>query len=145
MFTLMSAGCALPVGEDYSIPRNQELGNLFINDYNLETYVSLPILGERPVFQVNTRGDLDVDVLWKKDGVEIIQGDEDAFEAKKVYMAEITLTPKNNHRFYPDQVFNYPGDKVALISDDQGSPTRTVTVTYKPPQATPGSGIEVTF
>jgi hypothetical protein len=125
-----AAGCALPVGEDYIMPRNQELGSPFIADYNLQNYVPAPVVGARPVFQVATRGDLAIQVTWTK-AADVTVDEDELFAADTIYKAEITITLQNSYNFYSDQSFSYyPADPVETLNET-GSTTRTVTVTFK--------------
>jgi hypothetical protein len=125
---LLIAGCAVPLGEDYSITRDGA-GLAYITDYNLQTYVPIPAAGQRPVIQVANRDDLDITVAWKdENGIEIALPFE-TFAANMVYQAEIKITPKPGYGFYSTP-FAYPAGKTSAQIDDLGDPTRTVTVTY---------------
>jgi hypothetical protein len=123
------AGCALPLGENYTMPRNDEGGGVYITDYNLETYVPIPYIGDPPVVQVTHQRDLEVNVHWKGGDGESLSFD--AFQSNTSYTAEIKITPKNGYVFDSTQMFLYRADKVTDQQDDGDASARTVTVTYK--------------
>jgi hypothetical protein len=131
------AACALPVGEDYIIPR-KDLGESggYILDYNLDTSVPLPYTGEIPVVQVSSRGDLEMAVRWK-DAAGADLPNLTAFVADKIYTADIQITPKNGYQFLADQPFTYRAGSIADQQDDGEAP-RTVTVKYYPAKDRPG-------
>jgi hypothetical protein len=126
---LAIAGCAVPLGENYLITRDGSAGITYITDYNLQTYVPIPKTGEPPVTILNSRGDLELTVVWK-DAAGTEAAPFDAFAGNTVYQAEIKLTPRDGYGFYPSTPFAYPGGKISAQFDDLGEPTRTVTVTY---------------
>jgi hypothetical protein len=126
----LAAGCALPLGEDYSIQRDSSIGITYITDYNLQTYVPIPKTGEPPVTILDSRGDLELTVVWKDAAGTEVALPFDAFAGNTVYQAEIKLTPRSGYAFYPSTPFTYPDGKINVQSDDREEPTRTVTVTY---------------
>jgi hypothetical protein len=130
-----------PVADKSGVPA--KITHTYISGYGLDAYVPIPVAGELPVFQVNSREDLEAELRWTKNpGGQEITGD-DTFEAGTVYKAEIKITPKNNYVFYPGLAFSYPEDTVTDLTDDQEAPTRLVTVIYKPTKVS--SKITVTF
>jgi formylglycine-generating enzyme required for sulfatase activity len=133
---LFLAACALPAGEDYIVHRNDLNGGNggYIIDYNLETYVPLPYIGDPPVVQVTNRGDLEMNILWKDAvGVPLSMEDFDAIEVGTIYSVDIQITPKNGYQFFAGQFFSYRNGRVTDQQDDGGEAARTVTVTYKAP------------
>jgi hypothetical protein len=126
---LLSAACAVPLGEDYVVTRDGADG-LYITDYKLENYVPIPNskTNEPPVTMVN-RGDLEMRVVWKDThGAEIPP--PPAFEGDTVYQAEIRVTAKAGYDFYPSTPFAYDEGKIRAQNDDLGSPARIIRVTY---------------
>ncbi|MFP3090232.1 hypothetical protein LQZ21_07885 [Treponema sp. TIM-1] len=127
---LVTAGCALPLGEDYIITRDGSADITYITDYNLLGYVPIPKTGERPVIHVDNRGDLELTVVWKDNTGAAVPVPFDTFLGNMVYQAEISLTVKPGYGFYPATLFAYPPGKISSQTGDFGDPTRTVTVTY---------------
>jgi hypothetical protein len=132
---LIAAGCAIPLGENFTIPRETAQSGIYIVDYNLQTYVPVPVTGEEPVQSVTQRGDLKAEVIWKaggKDGTPI--EDLARFEANTVYGAKITLSPEEGYRFNPKIPFGYHPGKIASGDDNgkdaMGSASRIIEVTY---------------
>ncbi|MFP3090867.1 hypothetical protein LQZ21_11135 [Treponema sp. TIM-1] len=129
---LILGGCAVPVGEDFITPRETEQNGTYVVDYNLQTYIPVPVIGEPAVKSVINRGDLKASVTWKSEaGVEV--STLETFEANTVYQAEIKLTPREGYLFNPSIAFEYqPGktQKQEEIREDENS-TRTVRVTYR--------------
>jgi hypothetical protein len=122
-------GCAVPLGEDFTIPRDTEENGTYIVDYNLQNYIPVPVKDEPAVKLVSQRADLDAAVTWKdEDGNELPT--LGSFEGGKVYKAEIRLTPRAGYRFNPSIDFAYHPGKVEEQNDSRGNPTRIVTVTY---------------
>jgi hypothetical protein len=124
------AGCAVPLGEDYTLTRDGDpgAGITFITNYNLPDYVPIPAPGERPVNLLN-RSDLDVVVVWKDEAGMDLPTTFETFLADTVYKAEIQLTANPGYAF-SGTFFTYPPGKINTQIDDGGDPTRTVTVTY---------------
>jgi hypothetical protein len=130
------AGCALPVGDDYRSPTNiSELS--IIAEYNLRSYVPVPVAGETPVKAVASRTDMDIAVVWKDDqGVDITES-LTSFVQNRVYQADITLTAKNGYAFNEAMPFKYiPDDLVEVQPQNNIDPAaRSLsTVVYKPAQ-----------
>jgi hypothetical protein len=132
---LIAAGCAIPLGENFTVPRETAQSDIYIVDYNLQTYVPVPVTGEEPVQSITQRGDLKAQVIWKaggKDGTVI--ENLTRFEADTVYGAEITLSPQEGYRFNPKIPFGYHPGKIASGEDNgkdtMGSASRTIKVTY---------------
>jgi hypothetical protein len=126
-------GCAVPLGEDYTLTRDGDGGDgiTYITNYNLPDYVPIPAPGERPVNLLN-RGDMDVVVEWKiwKDETEIDPPTPfETFLDNTVYKAVIRLTAKSGYAF-SDTPFRYPPGKISSQLDDGGDSPRTVMVTY---------------
>jgi hypothetical protein len=131
---IVLAGCALPVGDDFSILRENGGSEYtaYITDYNLEAYVPLPYIGDTPVVQVTHRRDLYLQVFWKNAAGQPLDS-LTAFEARTIYRADIKITPNNGYTLDSSQKFIYRAGKVSSQTDDRKSPTRTVTITYKAP------------
>jgi hypothetical protein len=129
IFPLLIAGCALPLGENYTIPRND---SVYITDYKLDAYVPIPYIGEAPVVQVNSRGDLEVKVLWKDVRGKALPSLA-VFAPDTIYQAEIQITPKNGCDFSSTQLFAYNEEAVIKQQDDGETPVRTIRVIYKKP------------
>jgi hypothetical protein len=133
---MVFAGCALPLGDDFTIPK--ERGNWsYIIDYNLQHYV--PAAGGiAPVKAVLNRRDLEVTVVWRDEAGRNITRSLANFAENAVYQADITLTAKIGYTFDPEVNFQYPAETVTAQSDDDTdtedpgrTQKRTVTVTYK--------------
>ncbi|MFP3090413.1 hypothetical protein LQZ21_08815 [Treponema sp. TIM-1] len=110
----------------------------FITDYNLQSYVPVPIADERPVRAVHNREDMTITAAWKVEDppdsdnfVPIDTADSFAFELGAVYRAVIELTTKPNYRFSDTKNFTYTDGSQA---EPDGSTTdpgiRKFTVTY---------------
>ncbi|MDR2759329.1 MAG: hypothetical protein LBB78_08110, partial [Spirochaetaceae bacterium] len=135
MAALILGGCAVPLGEDFAIPRDtEEEKGLYIVDYSLQNYVPVPVTGEQAVKKVALRGDLEGTVTWKDEfGNEL--PNLGTFLADTVYQAEIKLTSQKGYLFNPSIDFGYHAGKIEYQEDkhavdDQGNPIRIVTVTY---------------
>jgi hypothetical protein len=126
---LILGGCAVPLGEDFTIPRDTDERGVYVVDYDLQTYVPIPVAGEPAVKLVTQRGDLEATVTWKDAaGAELpLLG---TFAADTVYKAEIRLTPREGYLFNSSINFAYHPGKIDVQNDDQGGHTRTVTVVY---------------
>jgi hypothetical protein len=124
---LVFAACAVPLGQDYIITRDASL--TYITDYNLQTYVPIPVPGQPPVIQVAGRTDLEAAVVWKDENGEAAALPFDRFAPDTVYQAEIKITPKEGYGFYATP-FTYAAGKVESQQDDLGDPARTITVKY---------------
>jgi hypothetical protein len=124
------AGCALPVGDDYVISRNEGPGTTYITDYNLQSYVPIPNTGKPPVHAISNREDVEVKVLWKNAGGTEVPPPFKTFLGNTVYQAEITVAAKNGYGFYPAIAFVYPDGKITSQYDDLKKSTRHITVTY---------------
>jgi hypothetical protein len=132
LFCVLIGGCALPLGENYTLTRegNSDSDNtIYINDYNLLSYIPVPAKGEAPVLSVNNRGDLEITVVWKNQAGTVLPSFA-AFQPSTVYKAEIWLTVKSGYAFNPSMPFGYPLGKIDTQIDDLGNPTRVVRVTY---------------
>jgi hypothetical protein len=128
--TMTFAGCALPVGDDYVIPRNENPGTTYITNYNLQMYVPIPNTGEQPVQGVTNREDVEVKVLWKDTGGTGVPLPFETFLGNTVYQAEMTITAKDGYEFYSTIPFTYPDGKVTFQRDDLKNSIRHITVTY---------------
>ncbi|MDR1108880.1 MAG: hypothetical protein LBL19_07590, partial [Spirochaetaceae bacterium] len=124
---LLAMGCAVPLGQNFSISRETGQNGIYIVDYNLQTYVPIPVKGEQPVTTV-IRGDVNVNVTWFKDNVEI--ENMSVFAEDTVYSAKIELSPQEGYLFNPIIAFAYHPGRVISQNDDTSSPKRTVSVTY---------------
>jgi hypothetical protein len=125
----MAGGCALSPGDDFTMPRDTKQKGTYIVDYNLQTYIPVPVAGEHAIKQVTQRGDLEAVVTWKdQDGNEL--PNLGTFQADTVYTAEIKVTPRAGYLFDPSIDFGYPQGRIAAQTDDRGTPTRTLTVTF---------------
>jgi hypothetical protein len=129
LWTLLAAGCALPLGEDYLI--NRDGGSvIYIKDYDLLNYVPVPKPGEGPVTQAAGRADLELTVVWKDETGVPVPLPFNAFAANTVYQADITLRAKSGYGFYPSTPFAYPAGRIAGQTNDLGELVRIITVTY---------------
>jgi hypothetical protein len=125
--TLLLAGCALPLGEDYLLTRDgSDVAS--ITGYNLQEYVPIPRTGEQPVTAVDTL-ELEMRVVWKDEGGAEIPLPFDRF-APGVYQAEIRAAAKDGYAFYPSVPFAYPEGRIRAQNDDLGTPDRIIRVTY---------------
>jgi hypothetical protein len=125
----MAGGCALSPGDDFTTPRDTKQTGTYIVDYNLQTYVPIPVAGEHAIKQVTQRGDLEATVTWKdQDGNEL--PNLGTFQADTVYTAEIKVTPRAGYLFDPSIDFGYPQGRITAQTDDRGTPTRTLTITF---------------
>ncbi|MFP3090865.1 hypothetical protein LQZ21_11125 [Treponema sp. TIM-1] len=122
-------GCAIPLGEDFITPHNTAKNGIYIVDYNLQSYVPVPVAGEPAVKLVTNREGLDATVIWKDQNDHTLS-DLDVFLPNTVYKAEIKFTPQEGYRFNSSISFSYHPGKIQDQKDDLGDPTRTVTVTY---------------
>jgi hypothetical protein len=103
---------------------------VYIVDYNLETYVPIPRIGDAPVVHLDNLEELEVKVLWK-DAVGSPLASLTAFAPDTIYQAEIEITPKAGYEFYPAQRFGYRDIKITSQEDDGGAVNRIITVIYK--------------
>jgi hypothetical protein len=119
------AACAVPLGEDYVEVKENVL---VIGDYDLSGYVPAPVAGA--VVWVSSRGDMDVEVVWKADDTAV---NITTFEGETVYQADITLRAKNNWTFDPEIAFQYIRDAVTEQPESNLDPSlrKLSTVTYK--------------
>jgi hypothetical protein len=133
MAALILGGCAVPLGEDFTIPRDiEEEKDFFIADYNLQAYVPVPVTGEQAVKRIAQRGDLEGTVTWKNEAGEELPN-LGTFERATVYRATIELTPRQNFLFDPSMVFGYHEGKIDQQEQQEveaGNSTRTITVLY---------------
>jgi hypothetical protein len=113
----------------------------FVTDYNLQTYVPVPISGESPVRAVNTREDMTIEVIWK---VEDPPGSDSFntpintadFQLGTRYKAEITLTTKTNYQFREGDNFTYTdGSQTIPIGSATDPGERQFEVFYAPTRA----------
>jgi hypothetical protein len=129
----LAAGCALPLGEDYILERNNAKDALVIANYDLQVYVPVPVAGAAPV-TVLSRGDMDVQAVWKDAGGGDITASLSSFAMGEVYQADITVTAKNGWSFDPGINFQYPPGSVTVQPGADADPSLRVltTVTYRP-------------
>ncbi|MDR1108879.1 MAG: hypothetical protein LBL19_07585 [Spirochaetaceae bacterium] len=125
---LIAGGCAVPLGENFAVARETTRNGIYIIDYNLQTYVLVPVTGEQPIKFVTARGDLEASVTWIKDNTEI--ADLQTFAADTEYSAKIELSPRAGYLFNPSIAFAYYPGKIISQNDDKATPVRTVLVTY---------------
>jgi hypothetical protein len=129
LVVLMAMGCAVPLGQNFSLPRETAQNGIYIVDYNLQTYVPIPVKGEQPVISsFGLRGDVNVSVSWFKDNVKL--EDLSTFEENTVYSAKIELTALEGYCFNPVMSFSYNPGRVVSQEDNKSEPTRTISVTY---------------
>jgi hypothetical protein len=113
----------------------------FITNYNLQSYVPIPLAGDKPVRSVTSRGDLAVTVDWEvKDPSNSymfvpfpapIVPAADRFDAGAVYRATIGLTAQTDYCFITTRDFEYPSGTVTTPpGTDAGITVRNLTVTY---------------
>jgi hypothetical protein len=108
----------------------------FITDYNLQSYVPIPISGERPVWDVNVRDDLTVEVTWKTANTPnslMLSSDNVFFELGTVYHADIQLKTKPDYRFLTSYNFDYTGGpQVTPLGSVNDLGERRLKVIYTP-------------
>jgi hypothetical protein len=104
-------------------------GSVYVLDYNLQTYVPIPVTGFPPVFQVDNREELTGEVVWKDESGTVLPVLE-TFQPSTVYQADIRFTPKPGYAFNPDSAFAYHPGKIKTQIDNLVEPTRTITITY---------------
>jgi hypothetical protein len=115
----------------------------FITDYNLQSYVPVPIAGEKPVRTVNTREDMTIEVKWKAEDspgsdnfIPIDTADTFAFNLGTIYKAEITLATKQNYRFREGNNFTYiDRSETTPIGSETDPGERQFQVIYMPTRA----------
>jgi hypothetical protein len=114
----------------------------FITDYNLQSYVPIPLAGERPASA--GRADVTIGVVWEVEQpptsaayVPIAGADTYTFEAGAVYRAKISLTANSGYRFINTRNFEYPwGTVTTQPGADADSQARNLSaVTYMPARA----------
>jgi hypothetical protein len=108
-----------------------------VSDYDLRSYVPIPLAREAPRWEVKNRGDVEVTVVWKNaEGKALSTRDIPFFYEDVDYQAEITLTAQEGYAFHPDKPFAYEEDLVTAQTSNTNKNylSRTVTVTYKPTQ-----------
>jgi hypothetical protein len=107
---------------------------LLIENYDLQSYVPVPVKGQAPVTSITNRQDMTVEVEWKDADGDTIS-DLTTFQLDTVYQALITLTAKKGYAF-KSQSFKYPDGEVSTQPEDNTDPSpRTLTVTYERTQA----------
>ncbi|MDR2631215.1 MAG: hypothetical protein LBC60_09865 [Spirochaetaceae bacterium] len=102
----------------------------FIIDYNLQSYVPMPLAGEKPT--VTSRADVTVEVVWNVKGSPNPISTNETFEAGEVYQATISLTANQGYRFIAAWDFKYPPETVTTQPDNNDEPNarNLSTVTY---------------
>jgi hypothetical protein len=131
---VLLGGCDIPGGKDWV--ERPVAGPLLVVDYNLQSYIPIPVAGKRPVWSL-TRSDLTIEkVAWEKRDVggrfqPLPQDPAFTFAADGVYRAAFTLTAQGYY-FNPDIPFSYDPDLIeAQDSPDLDATQRRVSVTYK--------------
>jgi hypothetical protein len=103
---------------------SDDADKIFVTNYNLQSYVPIPLAGEEPVRSV-TRDDMTLTVDWNPSPAG-------NFELAAVYTADIRLSAADPYRFFAAKYFEYPAGTVTAPPDDDGGPAeRNLTVTYK--------------
>ncbi|MFP3090522.1 hypothetical protein LQZ21_09375 [Treponema sp. TIM-1] len=125
---VLMGGCALPLGEDYTIERRDNSASLVIGNYDLQVYVPVPVAGAVPVTALS-RGDLDLQVVWKDAAGNDISGSLSAFTGGEVYQADITISAKNGWSFDPGINFQYPAGSVTTQPGPNSDPSRRTLTT----------------
>ncbi|MFP3090523.1 autotransporter adhesin family protein [Treponema sp. TIM-1] len=133
---VLMGGCALPLGEDYTIERSDNDTGLVIGNYDLQVYVPVPVAGAVPVTALS-RGDLDLQAVWKDAGGNDISGSLTTFTAGEVYQADITISAKNGWSFDPGLNFQYPAGSVTTQPGPNSDPSRRTltTISYRAAEA----------
>jgi hypothetical protein len=105
---------------------------LVIGDYDLQVYVPVPVAGAVPV-TVLSRGDLELQAVWKDAGGNDITAGLNAFNVGEVYQADITINVKNGWSFDPGLNFQYPGSSVTTQPGPNLDPSlrALTTITYR--------------
>ncbi|MFP3090233.1 autotransporter adhesin family protein [Treponema sp. TIM-1] len=114
----------------------------YITDYNLQSYVPIPMADEKPVRSVTHRGDVGVEVTWEVENPlnsgnfnPIPAGDSYTFVAGAVYRAGIKLTANPGYRFR-EMDFDYPAGTVSTPPGPDTDPdARDLRVEYKAAEA----------
>jgi hypothetical protein len=119
--------CAVPIGDDFSIPRLNRDNSTFVADYDLQRFVPIPVAGEKVVKSIDYRGDFTASIAWSDiDGGTV----GDVFANAMEYQAVMTMTPRAGYEFDPSMSFTYHGDWVQSQTEAKGGASRTITVTY---------------
>jgi hypothetical protein len=110
-----------------------EVDIIYVTDYNLQSYIPIPLAGDEPVQSVTSREDVTITVTWKKenppDSANFDPISTGPFEAGAVYQAAIELRTKGDYRFRAQ--FDYPPGTVSgQTVQDTDSAVRVFTVTY---------------
>jgi hypothetical protein len=114
----------------------------YVTDYNLQSYIPIPLAGEKPVWNITNREDVRVEAGWKTEQtpgvfVSIPAGDSYTFTLGAVYRADIRLTANSGYRFSAAKNFEYPAGTVSTQpgSDSDPSNRALTTITYMATQA----------
>jgi hypothetical protein len=111
----------LPKENDPANPSSPSNQVSYITDYNLQSYVPVPVAGKQPVKQVGNRANIDVRVVWKNNSGKDITESLAKFENGLVYQAEITLTANEGYEFRPDKGFAYPAGNAPTGNNSHAS------------------------
>ncbi|MDR2629834.1 MAG: carbohydrate-binding domain-containing protein [Spirochaetaceae bacterium] len=107
----------------------------FITDYNLQSYVPIPLAGERPVRTIDTRTDVKIQATWYEEitpgNYQDLAPDPYVFTLGSVYRADIRLTAKPGYRFIPGRNFTY-ADDLTITPGETSSDVRRFELTYRP-------------
>jgi hypothetical protein len=118
---------------------SDEANITYITNYNLQTYVPVPLAGEHPVWRIDTQEDMTVKVTWKGEtspgsGIFTPLNPVDTssiFNLSVVYQAEISLETNEGYRFFADRNFAYADGTVVSPNGSETDPEqRSFTVTY---------------
>jgi hypothetical protein len=109
----------------------------FITDYDLQSYVPIPMAGEKPVRRVDNRTDLSVVVVWKDETGNEITGEDFTFALGAIYQANITLTAATpDYLFSAAKNFVYNTIVQTQPGEDSAIDKRELSlITYKPTNA----------
>jgi hypothetical protein len=102
----------------------------FITDYNLQSYVPIPLAGEPPVWTDTSRGDVAIDAAWQVENppnsgsfADIAAGDTSyTFVLGRVYRAAIRLRANSGYRFTVNRNFEYPAGTVTIQPGPDNDP-----------------------
>ncbi|MDR2364101.1 MAG: hypothetical protein LBD65_06775, partial [Spirochaetaceae bacterium] len=109
---ILLPGCTALTGDDWADSRkNADEG--IVADYNLENYVSIPVVGQAPITSL-TREGVDVAVEWRDSAGNLLQAK--SFVRDEVYRAVIVLKAKSGYVFDPEVDFDYRSNLVSVKS-----------------------------
>jgi hypothetical protein len=127
VFAVLLGSCSFSSGAEWSRTTDITIGN-----YDLQSYVPVPVAGEAPVRGVAARADMEITVDWRDEEYNPL-GENYRFIENTVYMSQITLTARDGFAFAATNFKYYPEDAVdTQPKDDYNTKKRALsTITYK--------------